>query len=298
MIESKVEYLAKTFSRTRRKDYENYILNAVWQKIGSLNARPVSQQYVKGEDNKYFMIDLYFPQLNIGIEVDEAFHKHTVEHDLRRELTIEQKLSSVRKDKFFKLYRIDATLPLDKLTLEIEAVAKEIREKMAENNINQWDTDLSIKDHIEDKGFISIDDFYRFRKITDVANLVFFKDYKGYQQSTFKVEIDGQMEKVWFPTISTKAKAEHEVWFNYLNDDWSVLTEVNNREDGKTGDHDHDELRIIFAKIRDNYGKLSYRYIGNFRLKVTSADKKEREYHKVSDRLYVNYESESITMLY
>ena len=36
----KVEYLIKTFSRTKRKDYENYILNAVWQKIDCLDLRP------------------------------------------------------------------------------------------------------------------------------------------------------------------------------------------------------------------------------------------------------------------
>ena len=64
----KVEYLIKTFSRTKRKDYENYILNAVWQKIDCLDLRPVTQQYVKGHDNEYYLIDLYFPQINIGVE--------------------------------------------------------------------------------------------------------------------------------------------------------------------------------------------------------------------------------------
>ena len=102
----KVEYLIKTFSRTKRKDYENYILNAVWQKIDCLDLRPVTQQYVKGHDNEYYLIDLYFPQINIGVEVDEAFHKNNVESDLKRELTIEEKLSSIREESLFELKTI------------------------------------------------------------------------------------------------------------------------------------------------------------------------------------------------
>lgn len=45
------------------------------KKIGNLNIRSVTQQYVKGDNNEYYLIDLYFPQINVGVEVDEAFHK-------------------------------------------------------------------------------------------------------------------------------------------------------------------------------------------------------------------------------
>lgn len=60
-MESNVEYLAKNSSPNRCKEYENYILNAVGQKINSLNARPVSQKYAKTNDNEHFMSNLYFP---------------------------------------------------------------------------------------------------------------------------------------------------------------------------------------------------------------------------------------------
>lgn len=33
MEDLKREYLIRTFSRTKRKDYENYILNAIWHKL-------------------------------------------------------------------------------------------------------------------------------------------------------------------------------------------------------------------------------------------------------------------------
>jgi very-short-patch-repair endonuclease len=230
----KVEYLIKTFSRTKRKDFENYILNAIWQKIDCVDIRPVTQQYVKGDDNKYYLIDLYFPQINVGVEVDEAFHKKNSGSDLKRELTIEEKLSSVRKDSLFELKRIDATLPLQKLTKRIDTVSAEIKEKIVDEKITRWDTDVSIKEQIDKKGYVSVDDFYRFRLITDVANQLFFKNYRGYQQASFIITIDDELAQVWFPTISTKEKEEHSQWLNYLNEDWSVITEKNIREDGKT----------------------------------------------------------------
>ena len=52
-------YLVRTFSRTNRKDYENYVLNAVWQGVviripGKVRfLQPVSQQYARRADGKF-----------------------------------------------------------------------------------------------------------------------------------------------------------------------------------------------------------------------------------------------------
>ncbi|MGF3183317.1 AbaSI family restriction endonuclease [Facklamia sp. P12934] len=88
----KKEYLVRTFSWTKRKDYENYILNAVWQQMNYPQLRPVTQQYVKNGKNEYYLMDLYFPQLNVGVEVDEAYHKNNQEKDKLRTLDIMEKL--------------------------------------------------------------------------------------------------------------------------------------------------------------------------------------------------------------
>ena len=292
----KVEYLIKTFSRTKRKDYENYILNAVWQKIDCLDLRPVTQQYVKGHENEYYLIDLYFPQINVGVEVDEAFHKNNVKSDLKRELTIEEKLSSIREESLFELKRIDATLPLKELSERIAIISAEVKEKVAEKKITHWDTDVSIKNQVMEKGYISVDEFYRFRLITDVANQLFFKKHKKYQQGSIKITVDGRPAQVWFPTISTESKEEHSQWLNYLNEDWSIIKEKNIRRDGKKITNEVGELRVVFARMKDSFGKFNYRYIGNFELKEISEDSNSREYRKVSDRLYIDYENEKLSM--
>ena len=167
---------------------------------------------------------------------------------------------------------------------------------MAEKKITHWDTDVAVKDQVMEKGYLSVDDFYRFRVITDVANQLFFKKYKGYQQASIKITIDDRPAHVWFPTISTEDKKEHSQWLNYLNEDWSVIKEENIREDGKIVTNEVGELRAVFARMKDNFGKFSYRFIGNFELKTISEDRKSCEYHKVSDRLYIDYENEKLSM--
>ena len=62
-MDSKVVYLAKTLSRTKRKDFENYVVNAIWNRVNDSRLVPVSQQYVKDKHDNYYFIDLYFPSL-------------------------------------------------------------------------------------------------------------------------------------------------------------------------------------------------------------------------------------------
>lgn len=79
-----------------------------------------------------------------------------------------------------------------------------------------------------------------------------------------------------------------------LNEDWSIITELNNREDGKANKHELGELRIVFARIKDNFGVFSYRYIGNFKLTEVSNDNNLRIFEKISDNLYIDYDKEKI----
>ena len=44
---NKFNYLVRTLSRTNRKDYENYVINRIWNLLYNPEIKPVSQQYVK-----------------------------------------------------------------------------------------------------------------------------------------------------------------------------------------------------------------------------------------------------------
>lgn len=44
-----------------------------------MNFIPVSQQYVKRKNGTHTLMDLYFPQLHIEVEADEAHHQDNQE---------------------------------------------------------------------------------------------------------------------------------------------------------------------------------------------------------------------------
>lgn len=78
----KLEYLALMLNqRTNGKKYENFVINAIYARIANLELIPETQKYVKNpnypdsDNKKYYLLDLYFPQLNYGIEVDEPVHE-------------------------------------------------------------------------------------------------------------------------------------------------------------------------------------------------------------------------------
>ena len=86
-MEDKKDYLIRTLSRTKRKDYENYVINRLYNRLNDLDIKPMTQKYIKRIINGkkgYCLIDLYFPQFNIGIECDEPHHISQVEKDKLR----------------------------------------------------------------------------------------------------------------------------------------------------------------------------------------------------------------------
>lgn len=88
------EYLVAALSRrTAGKKYENYVINAIWNALADATLQPVTQQFVdrrvsrsglalvdlgrtrRGEETaRRAYVDLYFPALRLGVEVDEGHH--------------------------------------------------------------------------------------------------------------------------------------------------------------------------------------------------------------------------------
>ena len=103
----KLEYLVRTLSRTRRKDYENYVVNAVWNRLNDTDIQPVTQQLVAVSSNERRFIDLYFPQVNIGVECNEPFHQETRQSDRERTVQIFDVLRQVQPDSGYRQLDVD-----------------------------------------------------------------------------------------------------------------------------------------------------------------------------------------------
>ena len=273
-MDERFDYIARTLSRTKRKEYENYVVNAIWFRLNTTELKPVSQQYIK-HDNGYYLIDLYFPQLNIGIECDEGYHKQNVEHDLIRELTIFDILKQVKNIAEYRALHVDVTRSYEQIEKEInehvQTICSCIEAQKCNKCFSVWN-DVSPQEYFLDKDTISIDNDISFRTIAETCNTLFSTTYKNIQQSWFVPSTlrkkYGQQYKVWFPKLAVENRAVTRDWHNELSQDGSRIIEFNESSQWTAEDlrTDINESRVTFTHVLDPVTrKREYRFVGVFK---------------------------------
>lgn len=267
-------YLVRTLSRTKKKDYENYVVNAVYNRIACLELVPVTQQYIRNPNvpGGYYLIDLYFPQLNIGIECDEAYHKNQRIHDNERELTIIDVLHSIRSDSDYCPLHVDiSSYSLEDINKKIDEIVLTIKQKIQERfndgNPLAWSDVFPENryDTIKKRGAISVTDNLVFPRIVDVDNEVFGKNTKSQQHSYYSLT-NGM--KAWFPKLSVDGKkARAKGWVNTISLDGETIVEYNENALNQQDSHlvSGAPKRIVFANSMDPVsGIWGYRFVGVF----------------------------------
>lgn len=285
----KLTYLVRTLSRTKRKDYENYVINAVWNRLGIPDLKPVSQQLIRRDNRHHYLIDLYFPQINVGVECDEAYHQGQREADDVRDYTIGRILSSITDDGY-EPKRIDVSQPYEVVERKIDETVACIRQKVKEarekGTFIPWTGEVPRREDFLDKKVIDVDDDISFRTIADAVNFVCGTNKKRYQLTTFSREEVTKMYgcgyKFWFPKLAVDGHAVACGWNNQLLSDGESIYIYEYNEDGvskedegvkKVSENDgstpkeDSEHRITFAKTHDIVtGMGRYRFAGIFQL--------------------------------
>lgn len=266
----KLTYLAKTFSRTIRKDYENFVINAVWGRLGRDDIQPVSQQYVRNHEKGRRFIDLYFPQLNIGIECDEYYHLTQEEKDRIREEELIDVLSAINVGEY-EVEHVHVHDGYDTAMRDIDAAVSALKEKIeeleAEGRLREWNPDLAAQDLLAGKEEIYVEDNIVFCKMADACNLLFDSGYDGLQQAfitprgAFFNRFNGRY-KVWFPVISVEG-SNTRGWKNLINKDGSELLERN--VDDRDFSEEEEVRRVVIPRVFDPVLRTrGYRFIGVF----------------------------------
>ena len=88
----KKDYILAQFRRTWNKKYENYCIERIYNKLDNLNIEFSTQQMFRRKNGKIALVDLYFPQLVIGVEIDEEYHKSQEEADVERENDVYERM--------------------------------------------------------------------------------------------------------------------------------------------------------------------------------------------------------------
>ena len=71
---NKTEFIMRQLSKTNKKNFENYVVTRIWNMINDTNIKFITQQYVKRLPEGRALTDMYFPQINLHVEVDEGHH--------------------------------------------------------------------------------------------------------------------------------------------------------------------------------------------------------------------------------
>lgn len=308
-MDRKTQYIIKTLSRTKRKDYENYVINAIWNRVANKNLKPVTQQYVyNNRENQHYFIDLYFPQINVGIEVDEAQHSKTKEYDVDRQEAIwyaTNKIIVDPNDSYVELRVQVYDKTFEEIEDQINSTVQEIKLKLENKTLDLWITDK--EEYVQSIKELSVKDDVIFSSIANTCNLIFNCKYNestgGRRKSYFTPNTFWNNEglknyKVWFPKLAIESdgilRAVSRGWNNRLNNDGSIIEFNENKVVSVS--HDYEEilvsdepLRIIFAQSRDPLGRFGYQFIGIYKktkriaIEYDERYAKAEYYEKVSD---------------
>ena len=265
----KLEYVARSLSRGTNKKYETYVINAIYQKVNNPNLIVETQKEIKLENGYRPLIDLFLPQLNIAIEVDEGYHAGETQHnhDIWREKSINSQISKPCIGDSILFERVIAhDVSLEEINARIDEIVRLINSKIESRTTPLvWKSKEELLEDIKKRGTIQLDDC--FDSNVQIINLVYNRSYSGWQKSTYRL--------LWFPVISDKdddgTLTSRASWQNFFNQTHSIIYEradnssLNERKkEWALSDEQNGIVRVVFVKDRDSFGKTRKRFAGVF----------------------------------
>lgn len=294
---TKIKYISEMLNkRTKGKDYENFVINQIYARIDNPELEIVTQKCVrptKSIDTKnltkvgknHYLIDLYFPQINFAIEVDEGHHENVENqfNDKQRENLIKGSVSCDIKR--IKICKPGTKIPqnYDDIIQQIKEMVVEIKGKISEwekknNQKLKWITnDEKIKGVKNCKVFDACEAIH-FGGITKVLNLLpGIKHSKLYQRCVKNFDI----YSIWIPVLSVRLDdgtvKTANGWENFINEDKDKIIEypsdekynkkidTYNAPTGSCPPKWGSRKRVVFMKMKDDFGNNCCRFLGVFK---------------------------------
>lgn len=214
------------------------------------------------------MTDMFFPQLEIHIEVDEGFHKGQIDADKLREADIINATGH-------QILRVDVTKDIETINTDIDEVVAAIRNTISSTeNFEPWDmeAEMNPQTYIE-KGYIDVKDNVAFRTIADGASC-FGRDYSGGMQKSYFPHPTEPNKYLWFLKLYP-----NEQWNNQLSDDEETITEFSKiperyveHIDSAKRAAERVHSRIVFARVKSPLGDLMYRFKGEYKIDMDASN--------------------------
>jgi len=271
---NKTEFIMRQLSKTNKKSFEHYVITRIWHMLNDTNIKFVTQQYVKRPEGRA-LTDMYFPQINLHVEVDEGHHFNKVGKQVNEDLIRDADIinASGTKPERIKVcgdsrYDLDISL----INSNIDKVIKVIKDKFDNTPIKTWDIESEYNPQTYiNLGYISAEDNVAFRTITDACNC-FGNSYKGCQRGFVKHPIEDKY--LWFPKLYP-----NDGWNNQISADENEIHMIKIEGNAEffakniESDIEHTE-RLTFARVVSNLGDVMYRFKGGYKTDIEDSIKK------------------------
>ena len=259
----KKEYIIRQIARTNKKNYENFVVTRIIHKIDDLDVKFTTQQYVKRPEG-CGLADLYFPQINYFVEIDEGHHLSNIEADRARDADFEYATGVAPA-------RIDvANCNIQQINSRIDEVVGDIKKLIkTQKSLGKFvawniETEMSPDTWIA-KGKIRLEDKVAFKKSFEWCKVVGL-NYSGWQRGG-ATHPNENNTILWFPKLYKNG-----VWDNNFDENLGIIIEKNiESEAAKIAHIDKclDEMvqtRIVCARVKSVLGDIQYRFRGVFKL--------------------------------
>lgn len=280
----KDEHILRILTKIKHKKYEHFVISRIIHDLISTDIKFTCQQLVRRPNNKRALLDIYFPQIKLSLEIDEEQHstdKHKKldaerSRDVIEAADIEEKRINASKDR-----------SLVQIAKDTDNFIKYLRGKVSilksKDNWIPWDFDneLTAQPYLN-RGYIDSQDNVLLRRHVDVIEL-FGRKLNGHQSGGWRPPERFNLAMVWFPRLYKNTQ-----WDNSLSDDGRIIIEKDlNATDGQRC-YGEGHRRAVFARKEEPLIGTLYRFVGIFEYSIEESAKQGAAiYLKTENRLYL-----------
>lgn len=293
----KLDYITRLFRKIRNKRFEAYVIQRIWDLLDDDSIRFVTQQYFKrNETGDYALTDLYLPQINMIIEIDEGQHIPREYEDILRSKNIMQ-IKAVQGVRIERIALCDKNtskpFTMAEVHQQIDAVVEKIKDAVEQlgDQFQPWDDELWTPEYYKRKGYFRVSDDDYIKSIDDAA-AVFntMAKHRGFLRAAGFDVPNKENVIVWCPAKDNKQ------WSNKLiEEDGQIFIYESNNDLDKKDKHvqnhiekEGKETRITFFREKDDLGFNFYKFVGVFEIDVyKSREENECVWVKIFDEYQI-----------
>lgn len=274
-IDYRTDHISRLFQKMSNKRLESYVVSRIWHTLNDEDIKIVPQQFVKNENGKYALTDLYLPQFGLHIEVNEPAHYFSQEKEYRDAI----RKREIERNSNHQVIEIDCRGTLAYINNQVDVCVDKIKKakisQIEEKKFKPWETesDFTVEFH-KNKGILDIEDTPSLRTVDDICKLFNATVPKnGFLRKGGVLHPTKENLLIWWPS------AKNNNFKNVIKEEENQIIEQPLKEEKKNSHYDgllnQNINRFTFFKDKDALNFTFYRFKGIYIIDKESSSPEE-----------------------